>query len=153
VLSTHLHSDGRYAEQLWTKSPGSFTPRHVSQQLFDEGWFSPKMEGREVFKHAVVRFPQVIEEALAANKISKDDLKLVIPHQANDRITEAVRHRLKLPPEKVFSNIAKYGNTTAASIPIALHEALLDEIIKDGDMVILAAFGSGFTWASAVLRW
>jgi 3-oxoacyl-[acyl-carrier-protein] synthase-3 len=153
VLSTHLHSDGRYAELLWMKGPGSYTPRYVTKELLDDGCFVPRMEGREVFKHAVVRFPQVIEEALATNQIPKDDIKIVIPHQANDRITEAVRHRLKLPPEKVYSNIAKYGNTTAASIPIALHEAFLEGIITDGDIVILAAFGSGFTWASAAIRW
>ena len=135
------------------KGPGSSTPRYVTQDLLDDGCFIPKMEGRDVFKHAIVRFPQVIEEALATNNIAKDDIKIVIPHQANDRITEAVRHRLKLPPEKVYSNIAKYGNTTAASIPIALHEALLEGIISDGDIVILAAFGSGFWWASAAIRW
>ncbi len=153
ILSTHLHSDGKYAELLWAECPGSATSEHISQDLIDAGRFFPKMSGRDVFKHAVIRFPQVIQEALEANNIQKEKVKLVIPHQANARITEAVRLRLEVPPEKVFSNIHKYGNTTAASIPIALSEALHEGIITDGDIVILAAFGSGFTWASAAIRW
>ncbi len=153
VLSTHLHADGKYAELLWTESPGSKTPRHASVDLVQDGRMIPKMEGKEVFKHAVVRFPQVIQEAMKKNNLSFDDIKLVIPHQANARITEAMRQRLELPPEKVFSNIHKYGNTTAASIPIAISEALHDGLITAGDNIILAAFGSGFTWASAAIRW
>jgi 3-oxoacyl-[acyl-carrier-protein] synthase III len=153
ILSTHLHSDGRYAEFLWGECPGSSTPDHASQELLEAGRFVPKMKGLDVFKHAVVRFPQVIQEALVASNIKKDDITLVIPHQANDRITEAVRQRLDLPKEKVFSNIRKYGNTTAASIPIALCEAVQEGLIKKDDIIILAAFGSGFTWASAAIRW
>jgi 3-oxoacyl-[acyl-carrier-protein] synthase-3 len=153
VLSTHLHADGRYAELLWTKCPGSSTPRYATHEMIDEGCFFPKMEGREVFKHAVVRFLQVIDEALKANNIRPEDIKLVIPHQANHRITEAVRERLKLPRERVASNIHKYGNTTAASIPIAMSEAKKEGKIQDGDIIILSAFGSGFTWASAAIRW
>ena len=153
ILSTHLHSDGRYAELLWGECPGSSTPDHASHELLDSGRFAPKMKGLDVFKHAVVRFPQVIQEALVASNLNKDDIALVIPHQANDRITEAVRQRLELPKEKVFSNIRKYGNTTAASIPIALCEAVQEGLIKKDDIIILAAFGSGFTWASAAIRW
>jgi len=153
VLSTHLHADGKYAELLWTESPGSKTPRHATKELLEAGRMNPKMEGKEVFKHAVVRFPQVIQEALKKNNLSFDDIKLVIPHQANARITEALRQRLELPPEKVYSNIHKYGNTTAASIPIAISETVHDGLIRDGDLIILAAFGSGFTWASAAIRW
>lgn len=153
ILSTHLHSDGRYAKMLWTECVGSSTPRFLSQDLIDDGRFFPKMQGREVFKHAVVRFPQVIETALKTNNLTHEDIGLVIPHQANDRITEAVRQRLQLPKEKVFSNIRKYGNTTAASIPIAIDEALEEGLIHDRDIVILASFGSGFTWGAAAIRW
>jgi 3-oxoacyl-[acyl-carrier-protein] synthase-3 len=110
------------------------------------------MNGRFVFKHAVTKFPVVIREALEAAGVSKDDVDLVIPHQANMRITEAVRMRLELPEGKVYSNIHKYGNTTAASIPIALSEAIAEGVIGKNSMVCLAAFGSGFTWASALLR-
>ena len=101
----------------------------------------------------MTKFPQVIQEALAANGLTLKDVSLLIPHQANLRITEAVAQRLELPPEKIVSNIQRYGNTTAASIPIALDEALEQGRIKEGDMVILASFGSGFTWASAAIRW
>jgi 3-oxoacyl-[acyl-carrier-protein] synthase III len=110
------------------------------------------MNGKYVFKYAVTKFPEVIEEALAAAGLDKNELDLVIPHQANMRITEAVRARLELPEDKVYSNIHKYGNTTAASIPIALSEAITAGKIKQKSLVCLAAFGSGFTWASALLR-
>ncbi len=153
ILSTHLHSDGRYAKMLWDECMGSSTPKLISQDLIDERRFFAKMHGREVFKHAVIRFPQVIDTALKTNNLTRADVGLVIPHQANDRITEAVRQRLQLPKEKVYSNIRKYGNTTAASIPIAMDEALEEGLIHNGDIVILAAFGSGFTWGSAAIRW
>jgi 3-oxoacyl-[acyl-carrier-protein] synthase-3 len=110
------------------------------------------MNGKYVFKYAVTKFPEVIEEALSVAGLQKQDLDLVIPHQANMRITEAVRARLGLPEEKVYSNIHKYGNTTAASIPIALSEAVSEGKIKEKSLVCLAAFGSGFTWASALVR-
>ncbi|MCL4105620.1 UNVERIFIED_CONTAM: hypothetical protein GTU68_057495 [Idotea baltica] len=135
ILSAHLHADGRYAEQLWVPEPSSRQ--------------NPKMNGREVFKHAVTRFPEVIQEALDANGWSKEEVDLYIPHQANLRISQAVAKRLDLPMEKFYSNIHKYGNTTAASIPIALAEAVRDGSIQRGDKVVVAAFGSGFTWASA----
>jgi 3-oxoacyl-[acyl-carrier-protein] synthase-3 len=105
-----------------------------------------------VFKHAATRFPEVIVEALQTAGIDKSEVDLVIPHQANQRITDAVRMKLELKEEQVYSNIAKYGNTTAASIPIALSEALAEGMVKDGSLVCLAAFGSGFTWASALVR-
>ena len=110
------------------------------------------MNGKYVFKYAVTKFPEVILEAFKKAGLDKDDVDLVIPHQANQRITDAVRMRLELPVEKVYSNIKKYGNTTAASIPIAMSEAIEEGIIKEGSLVCLAAFGSGFTWASALLR-
>lgn len=153
VLSTHLHADGRYAKELWTENPGSRRIPRLHPGMLEDGSCYPQMNGREVFKHAVTKFPEVIKEALSANDLTIDDVALIIPHQANLRITEAVTQRLKISPEKVYSNIQRYGNTTAASIPIALCEALDEGKIKDGDVIILASFGSGFTWASAAVRW
>jgi 3-oxoacyl-[acyl-carrier-protein] synthase-3 len=111
------------------------------------------MNGKYVFTHAVRRFPEVIREALASSGLSVDDLSLLIPHQANLRISQAVGAALQLPAAKVYSNIERYGNTTAASIPIALDECIEQGKIRDGDLVCLAAFGSGFTWAASLLRW
>jgi len=121
--------------------------------MIDEGRIFPHMNGREVFRNAVVKFPAVIMEALEMQGLTPDSVKMVIPHQANERITEGVRKRLGLPNEKVFSNIAKYGNTTAASIPIALSEAVKSGLIERGDLVCLAAFGSGFTWGASLLKY
>lgn len=149
VLSTHLHADGNYAEQLWVPEPTSkFNPK-----VTDPARMHAYMNGREVFKHAVTRFPEVINEALEANEWDKDDVDLYIPHQANLRISQAVAKRLGVPEEKFYSNIQKYGNTTAASIPIAMAEAARDGSLKKGDKVVMAAFGSGFTWASAAFTW
>ena len=111
------------------------------------------MNGKEVFKNAVTRFPEVIEEAMAENNLSIDDIKLIIPHQANYRISQAVAKRMGVGMDMIYSNIHKYGNTTAASIPIALSEALVEGRISNGDYIILAAFGAGFTWASAAIKW
>lgn len=154
VLSTHLHADGRYAEELIVKDPGgSRAGRWISKEMIDSGGTDPFMNGNAVFKHAVARFPEVIMEALQANGYSVADIDMLIPHQANLRITSYVREKLNLSEEKVFTNIEKYGNTTAASIPIALSEAWEAGKIKPGHLVCLAAFGSGFTWGSALLRW
>ncbi len=153
VLSTHLHADGRHAKELWAENPGSRRIPRLYDGILTDGSCYPQMNGREVFKHAVTKFPEVIMEALQANNLTLEQVALVVPHQANLRITEAVTQRLGLPPEKVFSNIQRYGNTTAASIPIALDEAQEQGKIKPGDYVILASFGSGFTWASAAVRW
>ncbi|HOX83983.1 MAG TPA: 3-oxoacyl-[acyl-carrier-protein] synthase III C-terminal domain-containing protein, partial [Chryseolinea sp.] len=109
--------------------------------------------GSQVFKHAVVRFMEVIEEALSANNLKKEDINLLVPHQANLRISQYVQSKLALSDDKVFNNIMRYGNTTAASIPIALSEAWAEGKIKENDLICLAAFGSGFTWASALIRW
>jgi 3-oxoacyl-[acyl-carrier-protein] synthase-3 len=152
ILTSHMHADGRHVKELWCEDPGSIKNPRLTHELIDSPTIWPLMNGKYVFKHAVTKFPQVIEEALQAAGVEKDEIDLVIPHQANLRITEAVRMRLKLPEEKVYSNIHKYGNTTAASIPIALSEAIEEGIISEGSMVCLAAFGSGFTWASALLR-
>ena len=151
VLSTHLHADGRYAKELWVEKPGSITP--LSSEDLNQARHFPKMNGREVFKHAVTKFINVIQEALQTNRFSKEDIDLLVVHQANLRIAEAVREHLKLPPEKMYNNIQRYGNTTAASIPMALSEAEEEGKLKEGDLVCLAAFGSGFTWGSALIRW
>lgn len=154
ILSTHLHADGRYAEDLYLRDPGSSRPDHfITPETATAGGSSVVMNGNAVFKHAVVRFMEVINESLAANGYQADDLALLVPHQANIRISEYVRQQMNLPPEKVFNNIQQYGNTTAASIPIALTEAYEQDRIKPGDLVCLAAFGSGFTWASALIKW
>ncbi len=152
ILSTHIHSDGNYAEELCLIDPGSSRKVWLSNEIIHNDSFKPYMNGREVFKHAVVRFPEVIMEALEANELSISDIDLLIPHQANLRISEFVRRTLKLPDEKVYNNIMRYGNTTAATIPIAFKEAWNEGKIKSGDLVCLAAFGGGFTWASALIR-
>lgn len=153
VLSTHLHADGDHAEELYVKDPGSSRKVRLSPELIEGDTFKAHMNGNFVFKHAVVRFPEVITEALEANNYTKDDIDLLIPHQANLRISQFVQRKMELPEDKVFNNIMTKGNTTAASIPIALSEAWEQGKIKDGDLVCLAAFGSGFTWASALIRW
>lgn len=154
ILSTHLHADGRYAEDLYVKEPGSSRPdRAATKEMIDEAGFDVVMNGNAVFKHAVVRFGEVINESLNANGYGADDLSLLVPHQANVRISNYVQQQMNLPDEKVFNNIQHYGNTTAASIPIALTEAYDQGRIQPGDLVCLAAFGSGFTWASALIKW
>jgi len=154
VLSTHMHSEGKYLKELWLESPASNAgyPR-INGKALDEGKQFLKMNGKEVFRHAVSRFPEVINEALKANNLTSENIDLLIPHQANLRITQMVQKRLSLRNEQVFSNIHKYGNTTAATIPIALAEAFNEGKIKDGDLLVLAAFGAGFTWASAIMKW
>lgn len=154
VLSTHLHSEGKYAEELAVLYPSSSAKdRNDLNELRPGGKFYPVMNGQHVFKHAVTRMPEVVMEALTANGLTTADIDLLVPHQANARISSAVQQKLGLPEEKVVSNIHRYGNTTAASIPIALCEAWEAGRIKDGDLVCLTSFGSGFTWASALIRW
>ncbi|MEL6637834.1 MAG: beta-ketoacyl-ACP synthase III [Bacteroidota bacterium] len=170
VLSTHLHSDGEYAEKLAFINPGSHGGYHLgtdrfgyedlefggvflTPKMWEEQDLFPNMEGQAVFKIAVQKFPEVIMEALEANGYGISDLDMLIPHQANLRISQFVQKRLQLRDDQVFNNIQKYGNTTAASVPIALCEAWQEGKVKKGDLVCLAAFGSGFTWGSALLRW
>ncbi len=170
ILSTHLHSDGESAEILamynpgthanhWLKEPvadfdnAPISQMFMSHQMIDKSQNFPFMDGPAVFKKAIVKFPEVILEALNKNDLQTSDLGLLIPHQANLRIAQFVQHSLKLRDDQVFNNIEKYGNTTAASIPIALCEAWEQGKIKEGDLICLAAFGSGFTWGSALLRW
>jgi len=172
ILTTKLHSNGTFAEELALLSPGchggyyadslepyGFPSKDVPGEIFvtetmQKGKFLyPNMNGQLVFKNAVVKFIEVINEALASTGLSKEDINMMIPHQANLRISQFVQKKLQLNDDQVFNNIQKYGNTTAASIPIALTEAWEAGKIKEGDLVCLAAFGSGFTWGSALIRW
>ena len=156
ILSTHLHSEGQHAEELALIAPG-MGKRWVTDILADndpndESYF-PYMNGQFVFKNAVVRFSEVINEGLQANNLEVSDINLLVPHQANLRISQFIQQKFRLTDDQVFNNIQKYGNTTAASIPIALTEAWEQGKIKSGDLVVLAAFGSGFTWGSVIIRW
>ncbi len=156
ILSTHLHSQGEHAEELVLVAPG-MGKRWVNDILKDndpndESYF-PHMNGQFVFKNAVVRFSEVIMEGLAKNNLEKEAIDILIPHQANLRISQFIQKRFDLSDDQVFNNIQKYGNTTAASIPIALTEAWEEGKIKEGDVVVLAAFGSGFTWGSVIIKW
>jgi 3-oxoacyl-[acyl-carrier-protein] synthase-3 len=153
VLSCHLHADGRFAMDLSTDAPGSMYHPRVQPRMLEDASIFPRMEGQKVFKHAVVRMPEVLREALDQNGLSAKDLKVVIPHQANLRIAQMVQRSLELRDDQVFNNIERYGNTTAASIPLALAEAVAARGVKRGDLVGLCAFGAGFTWAGALIRW
>src|SRR6266516_178825 len=153
VLSTHLFSDGRHAEKLWVDGPGLAHDPFVSHEMLEQGRHRPVMEGREVFKFASTSMPQSVQLALQANGLTLADVKLLVPHQANLRIIEMVRQATGLRDDQVFANIQKDGNTTAASIPIALDEALDAGRLQRGDVLVLTAFGSGFTWGSAAIRW
>jgi len=169
ILSTHLHSDGADAEKLAMYFPGASAGYYLEEmpnwpdvelgemlmtkEMLEDGSAFPYMDGQAVFKKAVVKFPEVIGEALAKNNLKSTDIDMLIPHQANLRISQFVQKTLGLRDDQVFNNIQKYGNTTAASVPIALCEAWEQGKIKDGDLVCLAAFGAGFTWGSALIRW
>ncbi len=154
ILSTHLHSDGNFAEELMSQMPSThLKDRGMSVERYENGEWLPYMNGKLVFQHAVKYFPEVIREALAHNNLKEEDLDLLVPHQANARITEYIKKDMKLPDEKVVSNIHKYGNTTAASIPIALTEAWEEGRVKEGNLIALAGFGSGFMWGSVLIRW
>ncbi|UXE66722.1 MAG: ketoacyl-ACP synthase III [Chryseotalea sp. WA131a] len=155
ILSTHLHADGRFAEELYVKDPGSSRPHaeRQAEQFLDTTGFKVVMNGNQVFKHAVVRFMEVINEALTKNNMTKEQIDLLVPHQANLRISQYIQEKLALRDDQVYNNIMRYGNTTAGSIPIALSEAWAEGKLQEGNIVCLAAFGSGFTWASALIRW
>lgn len=156
ILSTHLHSEGLHAEELIVKAPGMgdrwVTDIIADNDPSDDSYF-PYMNGQFVFKNAVVRFSEVIMEGLTANNLQVSDIDMLVPHQANLRISQFIQQKFKLSDDQVFNNIQKYGNTTAASIPIALTEAWEQGKVKEGDTLVLAAFGSGFTWASAIIKW
>lgn len=174
VLTTHLHSDGTYAEQLAFINPGSHGGYHldkmgveydfgyadteygevfINQHMLDNAQLFPYMDGSAVFKKAVQKFPEVIQEALDSTGLTTQDIDLFVPHQANLRISTFVQRKLGLEDKQIWNNIQRYGNTTAASIPIALAEAVEAGAVKEGDLVCIAAFGSGFTWGSALIRW
>jgi 3-oxoacyl-[acyl-carrier-protein] synthase-3 len=153
VLSTHLFADGRHAEKLWVDAPGLAHDPFISEELIRQGKHRAVMEGRDVFKYASILMPQSVAAALKANGVAPADVRLLVPHQANLRIIEMVQKAIGLRDDQVYTNIEKYGNTTAASIPIALDEALSAGRLAQGDLLILTAFGSGFTWASAAIRW
>jgi 3-oxoacyl-[acyl-carrier-protein] synthase-3 len=154
VLSVQLHAEGKYATKLWTEAPGSgHQPTRMSQELLDRKAHFPRMEGRFVFKHAVSRMPEVLGEALEVAGVKRADVSLFLFHQANLRINEFVASALEIPASKVRNNIERYGNCSAASIPILLAEAERDGALRRGDLVALTGFGSGFSWASAVVRW
>ncbi|MEQ3691106.1 MAG: beta-ketoacyl-ACP synthase III, partial [Flavobacterium sp.] len=156
ILSTHLHSEGQHAEELALEAPG-MGKRWVTDIIEDnnpnDDSYYPHMNGQFVFKNAVVRFSEVINEGLQANNLEVSDINMLVPHQANLRISQFIQSKFKLSDDQVYNNIQKYGNTTAASIPIALTEAWEKGKIKKGDLVVLAAFGSGFTWGSVIIRW
>ena len=156
ILSTHLHSEGQHAEELALVAPGMgkrwVTDIITDNDPNDESYY-PYMNGQFVFKNAVVRFSEVINEGLQANNLHVSDINMLVPHQANLRISQFIQQKFKLSDDQVYNNIMNYGNTTAASIPIALTEAWEKGKIKSGDLVVLAAFGSGFTWGSVIIRW
>tara|TARA_A100001011_G_scaffold394355_1_gene486558 strand:+ start:1546 stop:2550 length:1005 start_codon:yes stop_codon:yes gene_type:complete len=153
ILSTHLHSEGKYLNELWVESPSSKSKPMLSKEILDQEKHYLKMNGKEVFKHAVKRFPEVIIEALEHNNLDVNDIDLLIPHQANVRISKMIQKKLGLSDNQVISNIHNYGNTTSASIPIALCETINNDKLCKGDTLVLAAFGSGFSWGSVILKW
>jgi len=153
VLSTHIFADGTHAELLWADLGGSAHRPILSAEQIEKGLHYPQMQGREVFKYASTRMPASVMEALKVNGLTTSDIKVLIPHQANHRITEMVQKQLGLRDDQVCANIDRYGNTTAASIPIALDECVQAGRLQRGDLLVLTAFGSGFTWGSAAIRW
>ncbi len=153
IIASVLHSQGRYARDLYVEAPIGTQKGRITAQMIEDGRHFPTMNGPTVFKHATRRFCESITEVLAKGGASIDDVALIVPHQANQRITDAVAARMGVGDERVFSNIAKYGNTTAATIPIALAEAVREGRLKKGDLVVTVAFGSGFTWGANLIRW
>jgi 3-oxoacyl-[acyl-carrier-protein] synthase-3 len=153
VLASVLHSQGRYARELYVEAPVANLLGRITPEMMAANRHRPYMNGAMVFKHATRRFCEAIGEVLKKGGCEPGDVDLLVPHQANQRITDAVASRVGFPQEKVFSNIARYGNTTAASIPIALAEAEREGRLKRGDLVVTVAFGSGFTWGANLIRW
>ncbi|OUS16705.1 3-oxoacyl-ACP synthase [Nonlabens dokdonensis] len=155
ILSTHLHSEGEHALELSLKGPSTnhWVPQIIEENPQEDIPYYPYMNGQFVFKNAVRRFSEVIMEGLQTNQLEVSDIDMLVPHQANLRISQFIQKKFQLTDDQVYNNIQRYGNTTAASIPIALCEAWEDGKVKEGDTVVLAAFGSGFTWGSAIMRW
>jgi 3-oxoacyl-[acyl-carrier-protein] synthase-3 len=153
LISHHLHTDGTILDKLYGEIYGNSTFPIVSKKKIDDGRARPRMNGRSVFVQAVRRFKEVMHEALEANRLTAADVDLFLFHQANLRILEAIAESAKIPPEKLFNNVHKYGNTSAASVPICIHEAYTEGRLKEGDLVLTAAFGTGFAWGATLLRW
>ena len=153
ILSSHLHADGRFADILKLELLDISKKPYITHKSLDEGQQYPKMKGKEVFKVAVEKIPLVIREALAANNLKVEDVDLFLPHQANLRINQFAAERLGVSHDKFYNNIQRYGNTTAASIPLLLDVVLEKGIMKEGQLVVMVAFGSGFTWGASVMRW
>ncbi len=154
ILAVRLHAQGKYARKLWIEAPGSgFAPVRITPELLEQRRHFPVMEGRFFFKHAVTRMPQVLRESLDAASVKIDDVDLFLFHQANLRINEYVAQQLEIPPEKCLNNIDRYGNCSAASIPMLLDEAVRGGRLARGQLVSMTSFGSGFSWASAIVRW
>ncbi len=153
LVSHHLHTDGTIVDKLYGEIYGNSTFPLVSKKKIDDGRARPRMNGRSVFVQAVRRFKEVMQEALGANGLTAADVDLYLFHQANMRIIEAIADYAKIPPEKMFNNVHKYGNTSAASVPICIHEALTEGRIREGDLILTAAFGTGFAWGATLLRW
>jgi 3-oxoacyl-[acyl-carrier-protein] synthase-3 len=154
LLEVRLHAEGKHARKLWIEAPGSgFTPVRINHELIDQKRHFPRMEGRFVFKHAVTRMPEVLLETLGAASLKLEDVDLFLFHQANLRINEFVAQQLEIPAEKCFNNIDRYGNCSAASIPMLLDEAVRGGRLARGQLVSMTTFGSGFSWSSAIARW
>jgi len=153
ILSTHLHADGNYADILRAEVFDISEKPYLTHKTIDDGRIWPKMQGKEVFRIAVTKIPEVVGEALRASNLKIEDIDLFLPHQANLRINQAAAAKLGVPEEKFFSNIQRYGNTTAGSIPIALSEIVEQGILREGDLLMMVAFGAGLTWGAIVIRW
>ncbi|MEM9861478.1 MAG: beta-ketoacyl-ACP synthase III, partial [Myxococcota bacterium] len=152
VLDVEVHADGTGAEELWIEAPSSKHMPRITHEMIDDRRVWPAMNGKQVFRWATSKMPEVARAVMGRAGVTIDDIALLVPHQANKRINEFVAQKLELPPEKVMHNIMKYGNTTAASIPLALSEALQEGRCKKGDLVLMAAFGAGFTWGASLVR-
>ena len=152
VIDVEIHADGSGAKELWIEAPASAYIPRITHEMIDNRSVWPSMNGRQVFRWATAKMPEVSQAVLRRNGVSAEDLDLVVPHQANKRINELVGQKLGVPPDKVVHNIEKYGNTTAASIPLALSEAIQEGRAKKGDLILMPAFGSGFTWGAALVR-
>jgi 3-oxoacyl-[acyl-carrier-protein] synthase-3 len=154
VLEVKLHAEGKNARRLWIEAPSSaHRPVRITHEMIEDGRIFPQMQGKFVFKHAVTRMPEVLRECLDSASLKLDDVDLFLFHQANLRINEYVAGQLEIPPEKLRNNIDRYGNCSAASIPMLLDEAVRSGGLERGQLVSMTAFGSGFTWASALVRW
>jgi len=153
ILGFDLHSEGALAEKLWVDVPGSMYHPRIGAEHLDAGRQFLDMDGREVFRHAIVRKPEWVRAVLGQIGAAPADISLLLPHQANLRISEMVQRALELKDEQIYNNIQRYGNTTAATIPIALDECVRAGRVKHGDLIVMTAFGSGFMWGSVAVRW